>query len=288
MNDYIKRVASVHDISGFGRCSQTVIIPILSSMGVQVCPLITSLLSAHTGFDNYEFVDFTEHIEPFFNHWKKLNIEFDAIYTGFLGSSKQIAIVSKFIDLFKKENNFVVVDPVFADYGKIYSAFNEDIVIEMRNLIKKADIIVPNITEASFLLGKPMRTSLSIDEIKEWLLALSLYGPKIVIITSVGDENDPNVVCNVAYDRAKKEFIIIKNRLIPCNYTGTGDTFTSVILGDILQGETLPMSLNKATNFIVKVIERTYKNGTPPREGIFLEAMLSELSEKVIPSYSFI
>jgi len=288
INNYIKRVASVHDISGFGRCSQTVIIPILSSMGVQVCPLITSVLSAHTGFENYEFVDFTDHIESFYTHWKKLNIEFDAIYTGFLGSSKQIAIVSKFIDLFKRDNNFVVVDPVFADYGKIYSAFNEDIVIEMRNLIKKADIIVPNITEASFLLGKPMRTSLSEDEIKEWLLKLSEFGPKISIITSVGDEKDDSVVCNVVYDSIKKEFIIVKNRLIPSNYTGSGDTFTSVILGDILQGASIPIALNKATDFIVKVIEQTYKNGTPNREGLFLEAMLGELTAKVIPSYKFI
>ena len=288
MKNYIKRVASVHDISGFGRCSQTVIIPILSSMGIQVCPLITSLLSAHTGFENYEFVDFTDHIEPFFTHWKNLNIEFDAIYTGFLGGPKQIAIVTKFIDLFKKGNNLVVVDPVFADYGKIYNAFNEDIVVEMRNLIKKADIIVPNITEASFLLGKPMRTSLSITEIKEWLLELSKCGPKIVIITSVGDEKDQTVICNVAYDSIKKEFILIKNRLIPSNYTGTGDTFASVIIGGLLKGDTLPIALNKATEFIVKVIERTYENGAPNREGIFLEAMLGELSQEIIPSYSLI
>ncbi len=288
MDNYIKRVASVHDISGFGRCSQTVIIPILSSMGIQVCPLITSLLSAHTGFENYEFVDFTEHMESFFTHWKKLNVEFDAIYTGFLGSSQQIAVVSKFIDLFKRDNNLVVVDPVFADNGKIYSAFNEDIVVEMRNLIKKADMIVPNITEAAFLLNEPMRDTLSLSEVKEWLLRLSKYGPKIVIITSVVEDKGSNIVCNAAYNSTTGEFFIVKNSLIPASYTGSGDTFTSVLLGALLQGDSLPMALDRATSFIYKVIERTYKNGTPHREGIFLEAMLGELSAKVLPTYKLI
>src|SRR6056297_2812865 len=164
MRKPVPRAAAIHDISGFGRSSLTLILPVLSTMGVQVCPLPTALLSTHTGgFDDYFFLDLTEHMQPIAAHWKQLKVDFDTIYSGFLGSSAQVEIVRRFIDDFRTgdEDQLIMVDPVLGDDGQLYGPFDSTMVEEMRRLVEKADIITPNVTEASFLLDVPLQETIS-------------------------------------------------------------------------------------------------------------------------------
>ena len=288
MEHRIKRVAAIHDLSGFGRASLTAIIPTLSSMGVQVCPLPTAILSNHTGgFDHYSFVDLTDTMEEYIDHWKRLGLTFDCLYSGFLGSERQIEIVGGFIDHFGSPDNLTVVDPVMGDNGSLYSTMNPAIVGEMRRLIGKADIITPNFTEAALLLGEPYREQISDGEIKDWLLRLSGMGPDTVIITSVpgtrvpGRETslDTNVI---AYDRPGHVFWKVGCRYIPAAYPGTGDTFTSVVIGSLLQGDSLPAAIDRGVQFISQCIKASYGFDYPKREGVLLERELDILKLPVL------
>ena len=207
MESLVKKVAAIHDLSGYGRASLTTIIPILSNMKVQVCPVPTAILSTHTGgFEGYSFIDLTDYMQEHINHWKKLELEFDCIYSGFLGSPKQIEIVADFIDFFGKKAKFTVVDPVMGDNGKLYSTMGNEMVVGMRKLIKNADIITPNFTEVIYLLGKEYKENITLDEVKEYLKELANIEPKIVIATSVPDEESNKLdrkTSVVAYDREK-------------------------------------------------------------------------------------
>ncbi|WMJ79511.1 pyridoxamine kinase [Clostridium sp. MB40-C1] len=281
----VKRVAAIHDLSGFGRASLCAITPVLSTMGVQVCPLPTAILSTHTGgFEDFSFIDLTDSMEAYMEHWRKLQIEFDCIYSGFLGSSKQIEIVSKFIDIFGKEDNLIVIDPVMADNGELYSTMDMSMVENMKKLIEKADIITPNFTEAAYLLNKDYRSNITDSEVKEWLGKLSDMGPEVVIITSVPDSElhkDTNVV---AYDRINKKFWKVSCRYIPAHFPGTGDIFTSVIVGSLLQGDSLPIALDRGVQFITACIKASYGFEYPQREGVLLERVLENLKMPVVVS----
>lgn len=273
----ISRVAAIHDISGFGRCSLTVVIPILSAMGMQVCPMPTAVLSTHTGgFSDFEFIDLTKSLPAYAMHWKRLNLQFDSIYSGFLGSLEQFQIVSDFINAFGKDK-LVLIDPVFADNGKLYGTFTAQMVDSMRQLIKKAQVITPNITEAAFLLRKDIPKTPDAPTIKSWLLELSELGPETVVITSVPFEGLENMLSVVAYSRSTGRFWRVSTELIPAQYPGTGDTFASVLLGRLLLGDELPLAIGQAACFVTDAIKKTYEYKTPEREGIILEAMLSEL-----------
>jgi len=189
MKNIIPRVAAIHDISGFGRASLTVIMPILSNMGIQVCPMPTAVLSTHTGgFEGFKFIDLTDHLTDYMNHWKSLSLQFDSIYSGFLGSERQIEIVRQFIHDFKAENQLVVVDPVMGDDGKLYQTINDAMIDGMKELVADADMITPNITEAAYLLDREVPEDISDAAIKDWLKALASMGPQYTVITSV-----PNV-----------------------------------------------------------------------------------------------
>ena len=284
----IKRVAAIHDLSGFGRASLTAIIPTLSSMGVQVCPLPTAILSNHTGgFDHYSFVDLTDTMEEYIDHWKRLNLTFDCIYSGFLGSVRQIEIVAGFLDHFGGEDTLAVVDPVMGDNGRLYSSMKPEITEEMKKLVGKADIITPNFTEAAFLLGEPYREEITDEEVKAWLLRLSEMGPRTVIITSVPgrrvtgqvQSEDTNVI---AHDRPGNAFWKVGCRYIPAFYPGTGDTFTSVIIGSLLQGDSLPVAIDRGVQFISQCIKASYGFDYPRREGVLLEKELDILKMPAI------
>ncbi|MDD2605450.1 MAG: pyridoxamine kinase, partial [Desulfobacteraceae bacterium] len=185
MRTSVQRVAAIHDLSGFGRASLTVVMPILSTMGIQVCPLPTAVLSTHSKFPDYYFVDLTDHLAGIIDHWKTLGLEFDAIYSGFLGSPRQVAIVEEFIAYFRAGARWVVVDPVLGDDGSLYGPLPGEMVDEMRRLIRAADVITPNLTEAALLLDRPYNPAVSTAEIKEWIVDLAARGPRIVIVTSV-------------------------------------------------------------------------------------------------------
>lgn len=286
MESLVKKVAAIHDLSGYGRASLTTIIPILSNMKVQVCPVPTAILSTHTGgFEGYSFIDLTDYMQEHIAHWKRLDLEFDCIYSGFLGSPKQIEIVADFIDYFGKKSKFIVVDPVMGDNGKLYSTMGNEMVVGMRNLIKKADIITPNFTEVMYLLGKEYDKNIDIEKVKEYLKDLSNMGPKIVIATSVPEieENKMDKKTSVvAYDRENDVFWRVSCRYIPASYPGTGDAYTSVVIGSLLQGDSLPMAIERGVQFITQCIMASYGFKYPKKEGVLLEKMLDVLKMPMI------
>jgi len=281
----VKRVAAIHDLSGFGRASLTAIIPILSSMGIQVCPFPTAILSTHTGgFEEFTFIDLTDTMESYFNHWKKEQIEFDCIYSGFLGSPKQIDIISEFISDFKRVDNLVVIDPVMGDNGSLYQTMDHEMVMKMKDLIKNADIITPNFTEAALLLDKPFSRFIKESEIKEWLAELADMGPDIVIITSVIDESQPDNTNVIAFDKSNNKYWKVSCKYIPAFFPGTGDAFTSVLIGSLLQGDSLPIALDRSVNFITSAIRASYGFTYPQREGVLIEKVLDTLKLPVLSS----
>ena len=279
MKNSIKKVAAINDMSGFGRAALTTIIPIISTMGIQVCPFPTAILSSHTGgFKDPSFIDLTNTMRGYMKHWKDEEIEFDCIYSGFLGSIEQVDIILDFIKDFKTETNIVVVDPVLGDNGKIYSSINEDMVFKMRDLVKKADIITPNLTEAIYLLDKEHTNAIDEDEIKAMMIELASFGPGIVVITSVPDKTSPDKINVHAYDKRNNKFWKITNHRLPIDFPGTGDTFTSVLIGKILKGDDLHRALEKSVEFVTLGISESIKYSYPKREGILLEKILGKLN----------
>lgn len=285
MENPVKKVAAIHDLAGFGRASLTAIIPILSNMGIQVCPFTTAVLSSNTGFfKDFTFVDLTDTMEDYMNHWKKINMEFDCIYSGFVGSAKQVDIILNFIENFKSKSNIVVVDPVMGDDGKLYPTIDSNIVEKMKLLVSKADIITPNFTEATYLLGEKYTKSIKEDEIKEILVELSNLGPEIVVITSVPDAFTPENVNVYAYDKKNNNFWNVKCEHIPVEFPGTGDAFTSVLIGSLLNGDSLPIALDRSVQFILMGIKESYGFSYPRREGILLEKVLGTLKMPIMSS----
>ncbi|MBR8720344.1 Pyridoxine/pyridoxal/pyridoxamine kinase [Bacteroides pyogenes] len=273
----VKKIAAVHDLCGIGRLSLTVVIPILSSMGFQVCPLPTAVLSNHTQYPDFSFLDLTDEMPKIIAEWKRLGMRFDAIYTGYLGSSRQIRIVSDFIDNFRQPDGLVVVDPVLGDNGRLYTNFDVKMVEEMRHLVAKADVITPNLTEVFYLLDRPYETAHADEEVKEYLRLLSDKGPQVVVITSVPVSGDSHKTSVYAYNRQGDRYWKITCPYLPAHYPGTGDTFTSVITGALMQGDSLPIALDRATQFILQGIRATFGYEYDNREGILLEKVLHNL-----------
>lgn len=273
----VKRIAAVHDLSGFGRVSLTVVIPILSSMGFQVCPLPTAVLSSHTQYPQFSILDLTDEMPRIIDEWKKLEIQFDAFYTGYLGSPRQVQIVSDFIDDFRRPDGLVVVDPVLGDNGRLYTNFDESMIREMRHLAAKADVITPNLTELFYLMDKPYKADNTDEELKTYLRLLSDAGPQVVIITSVPVHGESHKTSVYAYNRVGDRYWKITCPYLPAHYPGTGDTFTSVITGALLQGDSLPIALDRATQFILQGIRATFGYEYDNREGILLEKVLHNL-----------
>lgn len=289
MGNPVKKVAAIHDLSGVGRASLTVVIPILSTMGIQVCPLPTAVLSTHSKFSGYHFVDLTEHMQPIINHWEALNLKFDAIYSGFLGSNLQINIVMNFIDQFRQDGQLVVVDPVLGDDGELYGPFNNNMIDKMKQLIKKADVITPNLTEAAFLLDETFSLEISQNEIKKWVKKLTDIGPDIAIITSVPEKLNKKQTSVIAYNKKDNRFWKVTCDYLPAGYPGTGDAFASVIVGSLLQGDSLPIALDRAVQFISMGVRATFGYNYDTNYGILLEKVLPNLQAPVqISSYELL
>lgn len=268
------KVAAIHDLSGAGRCSLTVILPTMSAQGIQVCPVPTAILSAHTGgFGEVVLRDLTDYISPALEHYKRLNYKFDCVYSGFLASTEQIDHCLEFFEYYK--NALKVVDPVMADNGKPYKTCTPELCSRMGELVAIADIITPNITEAAMLLGEnPVQPDVTAQQMKSYLVRLSELGPKIVVITSVFSDGR---TYNAGYDREHSKFWRIPYNLINARYPGTGDVFASVLTGSIIRGDSLPIAMNRATAFLERAIKTTYSYSTDPREGIMLESCLDFL-----------
>jgi pyridoxine kinase len=274
MKNFVPRVAAVHDLSCFGRCSLTVIMPILSAMGIQVCPLPTAVLSTHLGgFKELAFCDFTKHMPDFFHHWKSEGIAFDCIYSGFLASTQQIDVVQQFIDEFSSNRPLVLVDPVMGDEGKLYSIYTPPMQEQMKRLVKRADIITPNYTEACFLLGESYQEQVdNIEKMKEWLIFLADFGPSIVVMTGIPFANEK--ILTIGYDKKQNAFWEVFNDYIPAKYPGTGDIFASVLVGSLLHKESLSAAIKQATEFTGLAIKTTFRANTPAREGVLVETVL--------------
>lgn len=269
-----KRVAAIHDISGFGKCSLTVALPIISAAGIEVSAIPTAVLSTHTGgIEGFTYRDLTEDMAPFAKHWKSLNLHFNAIYSGFLGSFEQIDIVSNIFDMLKTDDTLIMVDPCMADNGKLYSIYNESMVSGMVKLCRKADIIVPNLTEAAFMLNKPfIEGPYTKKYIEDTLKELATLGCKKVVITGV--YFDDKTLGAASYDCVKNEITYSFNKIVKGSFHGTGDVFASALLSGILNGFSLTESTQIAVDFTYNSIHLTELAQTDRRFGVNFEENL--------------
>lgn len=277
----LKRVAAIHDISGFGKCSLTVALPILSAAGIETTVLPTAVLSTHTGgFEGFTYRDLTEDIAPITAHWKSLNIQFDAIYTGFLGSFEQLDLVTQFFETFKTGDNLILVDPVMADNGELYKIFAPEFALGMRRLCEKADIIVPNMTEAVLLLEETYHPGpYTTGYIESILKKLSALGPRKIVLTGVFfDEKELGAA---TYDAVTGQIAYVFEKRIPGFYHGTGDVFGSALLAGLLNDFSLNEAAAIAVRFVTAAIRKTADAGIDKRFGVNFEqsipAFLKEL-----------
>ncbi|WPK76759.1 pyridoxamine kinase [Eubacterium callanderi] len=277
----LQRVAAIHDISGFGKCSMTVVLPILSVAGIEVVCMPTAVLSTHTGgFEGFTYRDLTEDLPAITEHWKSLDLHFSSIYSGFLGSPEQVDIVSNFMDTFNSDNTLVYVDPVMADEGELYSVFDDHMVDKMRELCEKADLLLPNITEACFLLKQPYQHGpYTRDYIEKLVRGLSDMGPEKVVLTGVYFDNEKlGAAC---YDRAEDKVEYAFSEKVPGQFHGTGDIFGSFCLAALLNGKSLLDSTQFAVDLTTDCILRTVARETKRREGVDFEGVLPEMMKRL-------
>ncbi|MGI6115361.1 pyridoxamine kinase [Luoshenia tenuis] len=269
-----KRVAAIHDISGFGKCSLTVALPIISAAGVETSVIPTAVLSTHTGnIEGFTYRDLTEDILPFARHWKSLGIHFDAIYTGYLGSYEQIGLIEEVIDLLADEDTLVLVDPVMGDYGRMYALLGEDFPEGMRRLCAKADVIIPNYTEAALLLGEPYRDGpYEAAFVEKTLKDLARLGCPRVALT--GTWLEEATLGAAVYDAQSGQVTYAMGQRVDGPYHGTGDVFGSALLGALMNDKPLGQAAQVAVDFVVGSILRTKEAGTDWRYGVNFEAGL--------------
>ncbi len=277
----LKRVAAINDISGFGKCSLTVSLPILSAAGVETCVMPTAILSTHTGgFEGFTYRDLTTDLDAFSSHWATLGIDFSAIYTGYLGSVEQIDIVLNIIDRLKTKDTLIVVDPVMADDGKLYKNFTTNLSNNMSKLARKADILIPNITEASLLLGIEYKEPVYEKEYINYILkALSKLGPDKIILTGVTfEESTIGAACynkendNISYHFSKK---------IEGSYHGTGDIFASFLVSAIMNDKTLEEAVDISVELTHDCINNKKYVDTPSNYGVPFEWTIPKLISKL-------
>lgn len=277
----VRRIAAIHDLSGIGRTSLMAVIPILSTMGFNVCPLPTAILSNHSQYPDFSFLDLTEEMPRIIDQWEKLGVTFDAIYTGYMGSPRQIEIVCGFIERFRTADTLVVVDPVLGDNGHLYSKMTQEMVEEMRRLACRADVLTPNLTEAFALLDRPYKTDCTTEELKDLIAELSEMGPDTVIITGVPVPAQSGLTSVIARSKSDLRTWKVTCPYLPAHYPGTGDSFTSVITGSLLQGDSLPIALDRAAQFILQGIRSTFGYRMDNRDGILLERVLPNLNTPI-------
>ncbi|HNX29654.1 MAG TPA: pyridoxamine kinase [Syntrophomonadaceae bacterium] len=276
-----KRVAAIHDISCFGKCSLTVALPIISAAGIEVSAIPTAVLSTHTGgISGWTYRDLTEDILPIIDHWQSLDLEFDAIYTGFLGSFKQIEIVAEIFDRLKTPDNIIVVDPVMADNGQLYKLFPPDFPAGMKKLCTKADIIIPNITEAVLMLDEPYPEGpYTPAYIEDLLKKLAGLGARQIVLTGV--YFDKHQLGAASYDRTTGEISYAFADWIEGYFHGTGDVFASALTAALLKDINIARAVEIAVDFTVGSIARTKTAGTDIRFGVNFEEGLPRLLEQL-------
>ena len=293
----MKRVLTVQDISCVGKCSLTAAIPVISAMGIEVCPLPTAILSNHTAFSSFSFLDLTDKIPEILNEWKKQGFHFDAIYTGYLGSIKQIDLVHKILDEFAQNDTLVVIDPCMADNGKLYTGFSQDFVKQMAKLCGRANVILPNMTEACFLVNQDydflVQTNESITKLMEKLLSL---GANHVVLKGVDFSSDKigvayysqknnndsrNLIGKSIIENSIDDMKIYFHHRYDENFHGTGDLFASVVTGALVLKKDIKDAVEIACDFIQESIECTLSNPNYNWYGVEFESALRNLSQKL-------
>ena len=272
-HNHQKKIAVINDFCGFGRCSIAASLPIISAMKIQCCPLPTSIFSNHTGFESFYYTDYTEHMNIYMDEWKKLDLQFEGILTGFLGSPEQIGIVKRFLELFKTENNITVIDPVMGDYGKLYPTYSPNLAEQMNSLVPYADILTPNLTEACILTGTEYHPDMKENELFVLCSKLADMGPKKVVIS--GLERDDSLE-NFVFEKGKDAEVIMEHKVGPFR-SGTGDVFSSIIAADAVKRKEFSDSIRHASSFIAKVLRRTVELDLPKTDGICFEEFLTEI-----------
>lgn len=269
-----KKIAMINDMSGYGRCSITVALPVISAMKVQCCPVPTSILSNHTGYPTCFFDDYTGKMPDYIEKWKELGLSFDGIMTGFLGSMEQISIVLEFIQYFKGDDTKVLVDPIMGDEGQAYQTYTPKMCEEMKELVQYADIITPNLTEACILTDTPyQKDGWSKRKLSDLAYKLMMMGPEAVVITGiVKGEN----IINVILERGM-EPVFQSTKRVGTERPGTGDVFASVVGAGVINGMTLSDAAKKASLFVKKCIEKAEEMEIPVLDGVPFEECLGFL-----------
>ena len=271
----MKRILTIQDISCLGKCSLTVALPLISAMGVETVILPTAVLSTHTMFKNFTVKDLSDQLEPITAHWKSEGVTFDAIYTGYLGTAEEIEAVKRIFDLFSTEDTLLFVDPVMADNGKLYPAFDESYAAQNATLCAKADVIVPNITEACFMTGMPYREQYDEDYIRELLQKLSALGARVAAVTGVSLSAGKTGV--MGFDRETREYFTYQNDRVDASYHGTGDIFSSVCVGALMRGLDLSGAMKLAADYTADTIRATLGNPKKPWYGVDFESTIPQL-----------
>ena len=273
MSRLVKKVAAVHDLAGIGRCSLTVAIPILSALGVQTCPLPTAILSCQTDYPNFHFYDFTNEMRDYINTWAGMNLSFDGIYSGFLGSEDQINIVIELIESHKEA--LIVVDPVMGDNGEKYKTYTLEMCNRVKELVKHADVVTPNLTECCILTNRNYNDVVNNEEvILDIAKEISELGPNKVVITGIVKENN---IITFAYDKEREYGFNVTSEYNNKSYSGTGDIFASIICGMLVRGLEFEMAVSKACSFIKKAVDITSLENTDKKNGVLFEPLIGEL-----------
>ena len=276
MSKKLARVAAVHDVSGYGKCALTVAMPVLSAAGVEVCPLPTALLSTNTLFDNFTFFDFTPHMNAYVDHWQQLGLKFDSVYSGFLGSVEQIGIVMRLINEF--ESGISVIDPVMGDNGVIIKTYTPEMCKEMSKLVAIADLTTPNVTEACILTNREyLSAELDIATSKQICEDIIAMGTKSVVLTGV-QRGKKLYNCGISADTGYFENEI---DLLPYHMHGTGDVFTSVLVGGLMRGYDLAQSVESAAAFVYDAMEYSYDIEDVFDRGVAFEAIAYKLGRGI-------
>lgn len=269
----MKRILTVQDISCVGKCSLTVALPIISAMGIEASILPTAVLSTHTAFSEFTLCDLTDEMEKIADSWERQGIDFDAIYTGYLASTRQIDIVCDIFERFGK-GKLKLVDPAMADNGKLYCGFSDDFPKYMAKLCSKADVIIPNLTEACFLLGVPYPDGAYTEEyIKELLKGLTELGCKCAVITGV--KLNENSLGFFGYNSESDEFFSYFRPELKEHFHGTGDVFASICFSSLVNGESLLCACKRAADFVCDSIVSTLNDDRPITYGVHFEKVLS-------------
>ena len=268
----IKKRILISWIKKLYKCSLTVALPIISAAGVETAVLPTAVLSTHTAFPKFTFRDLTDEIEPIGDTLRELGIDFDAIYTGYLGSFEQLDLVDKFISDFKGKDTFVLIDPVMADNGKLYKGFTEEFAHAMATLCAKADLIVPNITEAAYMLDVPYNPDYDEEYIRSLLKQLTTLGCPRAALTGISFSEDKIGV--YYYDSTTDTYFKYFNEKLPTSYHGTGDTYASAALGAIMRGIPVQRALAIAVDFTLECMKKTEEDPTHRFYGVNFESAL--------------